>query len=165
MQIQVPQFCSEVWKVAREMKGAIRAGTLIPSMVAVCLNLAAPTPLAAQTPELSCANPQRLRLVAEILFGRDIGRRVGVSDSAWSRFVARELTPRFPDGLTVTDALGQWRDTTTREIVREPAKKVEIVLPGKADDQERLEAAVQAYKNEFHQRSVGVIVRPACVAF
>ncbi len=26
------------------------------------------------------------------------------------RFVDREITPRFPDGLTVLQPVGQWRD-------------------------------------------------------
>jgi hypothetical protein len=39
------------------------------------------------------------------------------------------------------------------------------VLPGNKDDDARLDAVVAAYKREFHQHSVGVIVRPACVAF
>ena len=145
------------------MKSGIKSDALLPSLVVVCLALAAPSPLAAQTTALSCSGTLRPGLVAELLFGRDIGRHVGISKSAWSRFVARELTPRFPDGLTVVDAVGQWRDAASGEIVREPAKKVEIVLPG--DGQERLEAAVQAYKREFRQRSVGVIVRAACIAF
>jgi hypothetical protein len=147
------------------MKSGIKAGTLIPSMVVVCLNLATAPPVVAQTAEPSCSGALHPRLVAELLFGRDVGRRIGVSESAWSRFVARELTPRFPDGLTVTDAIGQWRDAASGQIVREPAKKVEIVMPGSGDDQTRLAAAVKAYKKEFHQRSVGVIVQPACVAF
>ena len=83
----------------------------------------------------------------------------------WPRFVARELTPRFPDGLTVTDAIGQWRDRDSGSIVREPSKHVEIVLPGNADDEARLDAVVAAYKRAFHQQSVGVIVHTACVAF
>ena len=33
------------------------------------------------------------------------------------------------------------------------------------DDDARLDAVVAAYKHAFHQHSVGVIVRPACVAF
>lgn len=147
------------------MRNAIKAGTLLPSLVVVCLNLATAAPIVAQTLDAPCSGAQHPRLVAELLFGRDIGRRTGVSESAWSRFVARELTPRFPDGLTVTDAIGQWRDPASGQVIREPAKKVEIVMPGKDDDQARLAAAVKAYKNEFHQRSVGVIVRPACVAF
>ena len=87
------------------------------------------------------------------------------SESAWARFVAREITPRFPDGLTVTDASGQWRDRADGTIVHEPSKRVEIVLPGTADDDSRLDAIVTAYKRNFHQQSVAVIVRPACVSF
>ncbi len=79
--------------------------------------------------------------------------------------MAREITPRFPDGLTVTDALGQWRDPDSGRIVREPSKRVEIVLPGKADDRTRLDAIMSAYKRQFRQRSVGLIVQPACVSF
>ncbi len=118
---------------------------------------------AAQT--LSCHGAQRPRQVAELLFGRDIGHRVGVSEAAWSRFVTREMTPRFPDGLTITDAIGQWRDRDSGTLVHEPSKRVEIVLPGNVDDGARLDAVVSAYKRRFRQHSVGVIVRPAFVSF
>jgi hypothetical protein len=39
------------------------------------------------------------------------------------------------------------------------------VLPGAADDEARLDAIVTAYKRDFHQQSVAVIVRPGCVSF
>jgi len=61
--------------------------------------------------------------------------------------------------------IGQWRDPAAGTIVREPTKKVEIVLPGNADDAARLDAVVKAYKRKFRQHSVGVIVRSACVSF
>lgn len=99
------------------------------------------------------------------MFGRDIGHRVGVSEAAWTRFLAREVTPRFPDGLTVVDAVGQWRDPGSGRIVREPSKLVMIVLPGKDDDQARLDAVVQAYKQQFRQQSVGLVVQAGCVLF
>jgi uncharacterized protein DUF3574 len=120
---------------------------------------------AAQSPAPACQAAQQRRDVAELLFGRDIGNRLGVSDADWRRFVAREITPRFPDGLTVTDALGQWRDPDSGRIVREPSKRVEIVLPGHADDAARLDAIVTAYKRQFRQRSVGLILQSACVSF
>ena len=120
---------------------------------------------AAQSPTPACQAAQQRRDVAELLFGRDIGNRLGVSDADWRRFVAREITPRFPDGLTVTDALGQWRDPDSGRIVREPSKRVEIVLPGHADDAARLDAIVTAYKRQFRQRSVGLILQSACVSF
>jgi hypothetical protein len=133
--------------------------------LAAVLPCAAAGVAAAQTPTSACHGVQERRDVAELLFGRDIGRHLGVSETAWRGFVAREITPRFPDGLTVTDALGQWRDPDSGRIVREPSKRVEIVLPGKADDHTRLDAIMSAYKRQFRQRSVGLIVQPACVSF
>ena len=114
---------------------------------------------------LSCHGAQQPRQVAELLFGRDIGRKLGVSETAWARFLAREITPRFPDGLTVADVIGQWRDRASGTIVRERSKQVEIVLPGARDDQRRLDAIVATYKREFCQQSVATILRQACVAF
>jgi hypothetical protein len=99
------------------------------------------------------------------MFGRKIGDRIAVSETRWARFVDREITPRFPDGLTVLDAKGQWRDTERNRIVREPSKLVQIVLPGKPEDLERLNEIAEAYKKRFRQQSVGVIVRAACVSF
>lgn len=143
--------------------GGIRHGVLL-SLLSGCLILAW-GPVAAQTPSPSCSGAQRPQQVAELLFGRDIGHRGSVSDSAFVHFVARELTPRFPDGLTITDATGQWRNPASGKLVREATKRVEIVLPGHADDQAKLDAVVTVYKREFHQSSVGVIVQWACVAF
>lgn len=126
---------------------------------------AAASDATAQSLTLTCHGAQHPGEVAELMFGRDIGDHVGVSEDAWARFVAEEMTPRFPDGLTITDATGQWRDRANGRIVREPSKRVEIVLPGNADDEERLHAIVAAYKRQFRQQSVGVIVQSACVAF
>jgi hypothetical protein len=119
----------------------------------------------AQTAVPPCHGTQQPKMVAELMFGRDIGHGVGVSEPEWQHFVARELVSRFPDGLTIIDAIGQWRDRDRGRIVHEPSKHVEIVLPGNKDDDTRLDAVVAAYKHAFHQHSVGVIVRPACVAF
>jgi hypothetical protein len=130
---------------------------------ALCLAVATGVP--AQTSLPSCQGTLHPGSVAELLFGRDIGHRVGVSRAAFSRFVTHELTPRFPDGLTISTMTGQWRDPHSGTILREPGMRVEIVLPTKSDDEARLEAVVAAYKRLFHQQSVGIIVRSACVAF
>jgi Protein of unknown function (DUF3574) len=134
-------------------------------LFSLCLILLVAAADNAAAQALVCHGAQRPGQVAELLFGRDIGDRVGVSEVAWRRFVAREITPRFPDGLTVTNATGQWRDPASGNMVREPSKRVEIVLPGRADDAARLDAVVAAYKRRFHQHSVGVIVQSACVSF
>lgn len=134
-------------------------------VLSVAILVAARTGGSAQTPSLSCPGAFKPENVVELLFGRDIGNRVGVSEADFSRFVAREITPRFPDGLTITDAIGQWRDRDTGKTVREPSKQVEIALPGNDDDATRIDAIVAAYKRNFRQQAVGVILRPACVSF
>ena len=102
---------------------------------------------------------------AELLFGRNIAGRAGVSEAEFSSFVTREITRRFPDGLTIIDARGQWRDRLRNRTVREPSKVVTIVLPGNSADDERLSQIIEVYKARFKQQSVGLIVRPACVSF
>jgi hypothetical protein len=112
---------------------------------------------------LDCRGGQRPTEVAQLLFGRNIGNRMGVSESAWTRFLDREIVPRFPDGLTVFDATGRYR--LANRVAREPSKIVEIALPGTPEDMVRLNEIVEAYKSRFKQQSVGLIVRPACVSF
>jgi Protein of unknown function (DUF3574) len=114
---------------------------------------------------VDCRGGQKPSQVAEMMFGRKIGDRIGVSEGEWGRFVDREITPRFPAGLTVFNAAGQWRDKASNKIVREPSKIVQIVLPGDDGEFSRLNEIAEAYKTRFKQQSVGVIVRPACVSF
>ena len=130
------------------------AGFLSPAMV---------SPTFAQA--LACQGSQKPQQVADLLFGRKIGDHVTVSEGAWRRFVAREITTRFPDGLTILDGRGQWLDPKTKRVVREPSSVVMIALPGNAEDHDRLNLIADAYKRQFRQQSVGVIVRPACVSF
>lgn len=119
----------------------------------------------AQAQTLVCQGAQKPQQVADLLFGRKIGGQGVVSEGAWRRFVAREITPRFPDGLTILDGRGQWREPATKRIIREPSSVVMIAMPGNAEDYDRLNQIAEAYKRQFRQQSVGIIVRPACVSF
>jgi hypothetical protein len=112
-----------------------------------------------------CGAPQQPMAQIELMFGRNIGGRLGVSETAWSRFLAREVTPRFPDGLSVVDAASQWRDKERGAMVREPSKHVTIVTTDDAAVRDKIAGIVAAYKQQFHQQSVAVITRPVCAAF
>jgi Protein of unknown function (DUF3574) len=113
----------------------------------------------------ACSAPLKPQQVAELLLGRKIGDRLGVSETQFLNFLDREITPRFPDGLTVYDARGQYRDSERSRIVREPSKVVMIVLPGKPEDMTHLNEIADAYKKRFRQQSVGIVLRQACVSF
>jgi uncharacterized protein DUF3574 len=114
---------------------------------------------------VDCLGGQRPTQVAELMFGRNIGGRLGVNEVEWSRFLDNEILSRFPKGLTVMNAAGEWRDEASKRIVREPSKVVQIVLPGEGDDIARLNEIAAVYKRRFKQHSVVMIVRPACVSF
>jgi hypothetical protein len=100
----------------------------------------------------------------QLFFGRNVGDRVGVSEADFQRFVDEELTPRFPDGLTVLDAAGQWRGASG-VIGREPSKVVLLVLPGRVGDEGKLDAVRRAYRVRFAQEAVLQTVQPACLRF
>src|SRR5947209_18093394 len=119
----------------------------------------------AHAQSFECRAGQKAQQVAELTFGRRIVGHIAVSETQWVQFVDNEITPRFPDGLTIYDAAGQWRDPATKKIVRELSKIVLIVLPGSAEDLARLNELVEIYKRRYRQQSVGMIVRPACVSF
>lgn len=84
---------------------------------------------------------------------------------AGCEFLDREVTPRFPDGLTVLDAYGQWlfrRDAGPRR----QRSKVLVILhedtPGRRAD---IEAIRLAWKRATQHQSVLWSQQPATVSF
>jgi hypothetical protein len=100
---------------------------------------------------------------AELFFGRDIPAGGSVTDRDWQSFLDEEITPRFPDGLTVEDASGQWKDRGG--IVREASKRLTIVLSGAPGEQMRLSEVRNAYKARFKQDSVLILEYRVCGSF
>ena len=105
------------------------------------------TPVLAQG--IACSDPQRPMLEIDLMFGRNIGGEVGVSEEQWTDFVASEISPRFPQGLSVDDALGQWRDRETNAIVKEPSKDVQIIVPQDAEVKGKIDAIVTPTRSAF----------------
>ncbi|MEJ6789843.1 DUF3574 domain-containing protein [Brevundimonas sp. BR2-1] len=112
----------------------------------------------------ACTTGSQAGSTAELYFGRNIGDQPGVSEADWRAFLDEEVTPRFPDGLTVIDAAGQWR-SQSGAIGREASKVLVIVLSGRSDERARLDAIREAYKRRFRQEAVMLVERAACVAF
>lgn len=103
--------------------------------------------------------------VAELFFGRGIKGRAPLTDAEWAEFTAQTITPNFPDGFTVFDGEGQWRNPQTGHIAHDPTKIVLVAAKRTPDLAQRLSAVIDAYKARFHQQSVGLITRDSCAAF
>jgi hypothetical protein len=104
--------------------------------------------------------------IAEAYFGRSVKGRAPVTDAEWARFMADTVTPAFPDGLTVLDGAGQWRNAAG-QISREDSKVLVLVLPGQdqAAASARLAPVTAAWKARFAQESVLTAFRAGCAGF
>ena len=143
--------------MAARMRRLVAAAAL-----ALALGSAAVPVLGADT--ASCPPGTEAFAEYRLFFGRSQGDQEVVSETAWRAFLAEEVTPRFPDGLTVLDAAGQWRQDSGL-IVRERTKLLLILAPPGADAMQRTDEIADAYKRAFGQSSVLRVVTEACVSF
>jgi hypothetical protein len=105
----------------------------------------------------SCAGNAQAMARTELLFGAG-----HVSPTQWKDFLAKEVTPRFPYGLTVMDGYGQWKAPDGR-IAKE---KSHVLLIWHGFDQSaKIDAIRDAYKQRFHQQSVMRVDGTDCVSF
>ncbi len=112
-----------------------------------------------------CAGPTSPMQQVELYFGASVKGRPFVTERAWSTFLDSEVTPRFPDGLTVFDAQGQWRSGDGR-IYREATRVLLILYKANATSEGKIEAMRDAYKKQFHQESAPLRVdSTVCAAF
>jgi len=99
----------------------------------------------------------------ELFFGGNIGGAAGVSDADWRRFLADEVTPRFPDGFSVTNLEGQFRNAAGM-IVAEESRELMVIVP-RGDDAAKANAIRDAYKARFRQESVLLVQSQVCAGF
>jgi hypothetical protein len=116
--------------------------------------LVAPPAFAAQCPSHGAPMAR-----TELLFGAG-----HVSDAQWKAFLAREVTPRFPDGLTAFDGYGQWK-SPRGTISKERSHILLLWHAAGADADSKIDAIRDAYKKRFRQLSVMRVDSIDCVAF
>lgn len=100
---------------------------------------------------------QRLSRV-ELFFGVPASATRG-----WRRFLANTVTRRFPAGLTVIEAKGQWRGA--HGLDHEASRVVTIIYRRDDDSDAKIEAIRTAYKTVFKQQSVLRVDTLVCASF
>jgi hypothetical protein len=133
----------------RAAAAATASASLLCSACAV--SPAAPQPAA---PWLRC----------ELFFGQSIPGGGAVSSEQWQAFVDREVTPRFPQGLTVLKAEGQWRNAQGG-IDREASRVLVLLLPADTPRAPLMDELRNRYREQFRQEAVGRACTAAHVHF
>ena len=117
-------------------------------------------------PRAECLlDSQQPMTVVELFFGRDIAGREPLNDREWSDFAASVIAKEFPDGFTVTDGEGQWRDPATRTITHERTKILTVANARSTDLALRVSRIRDAFGRLYRQSSVGVVTYDACGEF
>jgi hypothetical protein len=110
-----------------------------------------------------CAAPFEPWTEINLYFGRDIAGVGEVTEQQFRAFAREVVTPRFPDGLTILDGLGQFRDG--QRIVRERAKLLVLLVPDRNDIAAEVTQIVREYKRRFRQQSVLRTETQLCLSF
>jgi hypothetical protein len=99
-------------------------------------------------------NPQ-LYLRTELFFGLNKTDNSVVTESEWIEFLDSEVTARFPEGFTVLNGFGQYRDSK-QQIIKENSRVLILLYPANKRKivNRKIEQLRRIYKQKFQQESV-----------
>jgi hypothetical protein len=89
----------------------------------------------------------------------------GTSEARWREFLDKEVTPRFPDGLSVVDVYGQWQGKGQSTPERLRSKMLIIDYPDTKENRDKIEAIRSAWKKLTGDQSVMRVTQAADVSF
>jgi hypothetical protein len=103
-------------------------------------------------------------LRTELYFGLSRNSGPDVTEEEFQRFIDTKVTPRFPDGLTLINAKGQFKDSTGA-IIQEGSKLLILLYPFNMESNQSVEQIRTDYKQDFQQESVLRVDEQSCVSF
>jgi hypothetical protein len=117
----------------------------------------------ASVPAPVCASGEQA-MVSEMLYFGTQAPEGAVTPEQWTQFLATDVTPRFPRGLTVWPAAGQWQ-SANGEITREPSYVLNLLHADDVAGDAAVRAVIDAYRTRFKQEAVMRVRSRACTSF
>ena len=109
-----------------------------------------------------CGGSADAQLRTTLYFG--MTRPTGaVSELEWQIFLRDEVTRRFPEGLTVWEAQGQWKNAKGL-IDQERSKVLLVVHPDSSAARAAVQEVIENYRKQFDQESVLWETARVCIA-
>jgi hypothetical protein len=125
--------------------------TLLTAIVAIGTFL---PPVAAAGPPKRPTAASEVWVRTELYFGTNKPDNQPVTEAEFSDFVEREVTERFPDGLTLLTGYGQFR-SSSGAIIREKSFLLILFYPPQQQDaNKKIQDIRDNYKAQFRQESV-----------
>jgi hypothetical protein len=118
-------------------------------VIAGCAGRASPS----TAPSPSCAVGDTALVRDVLYFGRNRPGGGTVTDEEWQSFLDQVLTPRFPAGLTVVGATGQWKGKSGL-VEQERSEVVTVFHSGDEAPRRAVLEVVVEYKRRFRQEAV-----------
>lgn len=110
-----------------------------------------------------CGAGQNKRVSETLYFGT--GTPNGqVSDKQWQNFVADVITPRFPQGLSIWTAYGQWQ-SAAGNIIQEDSYVLNVIHDGQPASDVAIAEVMNNYKQQFRQEAVLRVESAVCVSY
>jgi hypothetical protein len=129
-------------------------------VMAGCAGRASPS----TSPSPSCGIGDTALVRDVLYFGRNRPGGGAVTDEEWQAFLDQVLTPRFPAGLTVVAATGQWKGKSGL-VEQERSEVVTVFHSGDEAARRAVKEVVVKYKRRFRQEAVLRERMPTCARF
>jgi len=111
----------------------------------------------------ACSEGQSRMTTEHLYFGTAMSEGE-VSPEDWRDFLSDTVTPRFPQGLSVWQASGQWK-SKAGPIIHEDSYVLDIVHEGNPSAEQAIVDIMNVYKTRFQQEAVLRVKGSACVSF
>ncbi len=120
---------------------------------------------AASGPAAAPGSEMKQLVETRLFFGASLSDGSVVSAKDWERFLDDEVTRRFPDGLTVFSARGEYRDAATGIAFEEDTRVLCVVHEDTAESDKKLAEIAALYSKRFKQLSVLRLDGPVTIRF
>jgi hypothetical protein len=127
------------------------------------LNAAVFLPACAPPDTFTCSSGEQASVEDTLYFGTN---KLGgaVTTEEWAGFLSSFVTPRFPNGLTVSPAAGQWRGNNG-ELIRENSYVLKLVHANNSFNDTAIQEITDEYKAKYQQQVVLRVKSQVCVSF
>ena len=115
-------------------------------------------------PAVQCETGDTVLVRDVLYFGRNRPDGGTVSDPEWQAFLDEVVTPRFPAGLTVVEAMGQWKGQSG-QVERERAEVVTVLHAGDVPARRAIAEVAAEFQRRFQQEAVLRERTRACAHF